>query len=237
MRNRIAHDGHVALELPKGHVSAAVSKLRQSVRQRSAYARVRRYGARPPEEEATVGRYTYGAPSIRRYKGDTGSVQIGAFCSIADDVVMTVGGDHVLSWPSTYPFRARLDLPGAYTDGHPRSKGDIQIGSDVWIGRGARILSGVRIGDGAVVGAYAVVRGDVRPYAIVLGNPAREVRRRFTEDQVAALLRIRWWDWPEARIRANIVHLNAPDVESFIKRFRVEGNYQAALGARFGNSD
>jgi acetyltransferase-like isoleucine patch superfamily enzyme len=170
-------------------------------------------------ERLVVGRHTYGKPYVRCYEGDAGSVRIGSFCSVADDVVMTIGGNHVLSWPSTYPFRARRNLAGAFTDGHPAPEADIDIGSDVWIGRGVRVLAGVRIGHGAVIGAYAVVAKDVRPYAIVVGNPAREVRRRLPDEQVEALLRIAWWDWPDEKVTGSIQYLNQPDVEGFIARF------------------
>ena len=132
---------------------------------------------------------------------------------------MTVGGDHPVDWPSTYPFRIKFDLPGAYTDGLPCTKGNIEVGNDVWICRGSRILSGVRVGHGAVIGAYAVVSKDVRPYAIVVGNPAREVRRRFTDSQVDAMLEIAWWDWPEERVLENIQYLNQSDIDDFILRF------------------
>lgn len=171
-------------------------------------------------DRLTMGRYSYDKPRVRWYEGDTGGVSIGAFCSLADDIVMTVGGNHPTEWPSMYPFRIKLGLHGAYTDGHPIGSADIEIGSDVWIGREARILAGVNIGHGAVVGAYAVVSKDVRPYAIVVGNPAREVRRRFTDRQVDDMLVIAWWDWPEAKILENIQYLNQPDIDGFIKRFR-----------------
>jgi acetyltransferase-like isoleucine patch superfamily enzyme len=167
----------------------------------------------------TIGRHTYGKPKVRWYDGDNGSVRIGAFCSLADDIVITIGGNHLIDWPSTYPFRIKLGLTEGYTSGYPGTKGDIEIGNDVWIGRGARILSGVHIGHGAVIGAYAVVSKEVRPYAIVVGNPAREVRRRFTDDQVDAMLAIAWWDWTEERIRQNIEYLNQPDIDGFIQRF------------------
>jgi acetyltransferase-like isoleucine patch superfamily enzyme len=171
-------------------------------------------------DHLSMGRYTYGKPRIRWYGGDTGSVRIGAFCSLADDIVMTIGGNHLVDWPSTYPFRVKLGLPEAHADGYPGTKGDIEIGNDVWIGRGARILSGVRIGHGAVIGAYAVVTKEIRPYAIVAGNPAREVRRRFTDDQVDAMLAIAWWDWPEKKIIDNVRYLNQPAIDEFIRRFR-----------------
>jgi acetyltransferase-like isoleucine patch superfamily enzyme len=170
-------------------------------------------------ERLSMGRFTYGKPKVRWYAGDTASVRVGSFCSIAEDVVITIGGNHPTSWPSTYPFRIQLGLPGAYTDGLPETKGDVEIGNDVWVGRGARILSGVRIGHGAVVGAYSVVGRDVRPYGIVVGNPAREIRRRFTDDQVEAMLRIAWWNWPEQQIVDNVGSLNTPDIQAFIDRF------------------
>jgi hypothetical protein len=109
-----------------------------------------------------------------------------------------------------------LDLPGAFEDGMPASRGPIIIGNDVWIGRNAMILSGVTVGNGAVVGAEAVVTRDVRPYAVVAGNPAREVRRRFTDEQVDALQELRWWDWPDSGIR-DVVHLlNGAPVDELI---------------------
>ena len=83
-------------------------------------------------------------------------------------------------------------------------KGDIVIGNDVWIGYEAVIMAGVTIGDGAVIGARAVVTKDVPPYTIVGGVPAKPIRRRFPEDVISDLLKIRWWDWPEEKIQMNI---------------------------------
>jgi virginiamycin A acetyltransferase len=80
-------------------------------------------------------------------------------------------------------------------------------------------MSGVTIGDGAVVGTKAVVTKDVRPYAIVGGNPAREIGRRFSDEQVEALLRIRWWDWPTEKVAEHVDLLSNPDVDGFIARF------------------
>lgn len=74
------------------------------------------------------------------------------------------------------------------------------IGNDVWIGHGAKIRAGVTIGHGAVVGMGSVVTKDVRPYAIVAGNPAREVKRRFAEEVVDALLKSEWWNYDDERL-------------------------------------
>lgn len=172
------------------------------------------------DERLSIGRNSYGDPRVATFPGDTASVRIGAFCSIGPDVVLMDGGDHRTDWVSTFPFRAALGLPGAYEDGHPRSRGDIEIGNDVWIGRGARVRSGVRVGDGAVIGAYAVVTRDVRPYAIVAGVPAREVNRRFTDEQVQALLQIAWWDWPVERIVRCVPQLCSDAIDAFIEEHR-----------------
>ena len=86
-----------------------------------------------------------------------------------------------------------------YMDSH--TKGPTTIGSDVWIGYGATILSGVRIGHGAVVGTAAVVAWNVPDYAIVVGNPARILKKRFDDVTIDRLLRLRWWDWNPDCIR------------------------------------
>lgn len=171
-------------------------------------------------DRLTMGRHSYHRPRVRWFYGDDAVVRVGNFSSIAEGAVIVLGGNHPIDWISTFPIRARFGLPGAYEDGSPRSKGDITIGSDVYIGLEARILSGVRIGDGAVIGAYSVIGKNVRPYAVVVGNPAREIRRRFTDDQVERLLRIAWWNWPDEQIVAAVDLLNADDtIEEFLDRY------------------
>ena len=74
----------------------------------------------------------------------------------------------------------------------------------MWVGYGAVILAGVTVGDGAIIGTRAVVTKDVPPYTIVGGIPAKPIRKRYSEDTIAALLELRWWDWPEKRIQVNL---------------------------------
>lgn len=163
------------------------------------------------------GRHTYGNFRIVHFPGDPPvEIRIGNFTSIANGVQFMPGGNHHPEWASTYPFRIRFQLPGALADGQPASRGPIIVGNDVWIGQDALILSGVSIGDGAVVGAGAVVARDVRPYAVVVGNPAHEVRRRFTDIQVEELLRLRWWDWPDGELTHIARLLNGADVTELI---------------------
>jgi acetyltransferase-like isoleucine patch superfamily enzyme len=171
-------------------------------------------------ELLTMGRASYGEPQVCISPADQAHVYAGAFVSIGPEVIFLEGGNHRTDWVTTYPIRARFGLPGAYEDGHPSSKGDLLIGNDVWIGRGARVLSGVTIGDGAVVGGYSLVATDVRPYAIVVGNPAHEIRRRFSDEQVHALLEIAWWNWPMGKIQERVAELCDSDIDGFIARNR-----------------
>lgn len=168
----------------------------------------------------TIGEHSYGVPIINVYPGDTGKVHIGKFSASALGVEIFVGGNHRTDWVATYPFRIMFDLPGAREDGAPSSKGDVVIGNDVWIGKGAKVLSGVHIGNGAVVGAYAVVSRNVRPYAVVVGNPAVEVKRRFTDEQIDALEAIAWWDWPIETILEAVPMLSSANVEAFITKWK-----------------
>lgn len=179
-----------------------------------------RYDGARAQARLTMGRHSYAPPRVTAYAWDSAQVTIGAFCSISSDVTFMLGGNHRPDCVSTYPFRIKFGLPGAEEDGSEASKGDIVVGNDVWIGSGAVILSGVTVGHGAVIGAQAVVASDVRPYAVVVGNPAREIRRRFSDAQVTALLEIAWWAWPMERILESVPQLCSPQIDAFIAAAR-----------------
>lgn len=177
------------------------------------------HGFIPPltstDPRISVGRYTYGSPQLKVWSEEE-RIQIGAFCSIADGVIIFGGGEHRLDWVTTYPLRIALNSPGAGQDGHPHTKGATVIGNDVWIGHGAMIVSGVTVGDGACIGAGAVVSRDVPPYSVVAGNPAKVVRTRYDAATVTRLQSIAWWNWPIERIRAFEALLCSRDIEAFI---------------------
>ncbi|HEX2674550.1 MAG TPA: CatB-related O-acetyltransferase [Polyangiaceae bacterium] len=176
-----------------------------------------------------IGRFTYGTPTVLAFGPNPPRLRIGSFCSISDNVEILMNGDHRTDWVSTYPFRLQLAMPGVFEDGHPSSRGPVTIGNDVWLARGALILSGVTIGDGAVVGARAVVTRDVAPYSIVVGNPARHARYRFDEDAIRRLTRLRWWDWPESKIRDHIPRLCAGDIRHFLEEHGPRPNGNSGL--------
>ena len=156
-----------------------------------------------------IGEYTYGTPLVHKHPRVRSRLKIGKFCSIAREVTISFGRDHRTDFISTYPFLF-------FTDHWPKAKclkpedvsaplkGDVIIGNDVWIGYGAMILAGVCIGDGAVIGAGSVVTGNIEPYSIVAGNPAKLIRKRFDDETIHRLLQIKWWDWPIEKINENV---------------------------------
>lgn len=168
-----------------------------------------------------IGRESYGDPIVRSWK-EGASLKIGAFCSIAAGVKIFLGGEHRTDWVTTFPFPTLWKKQAGHIPGHPRTRGDVVIGNDVWIGTEAIILSGVRIGDGAVVGARALVTGNVPPYAIVAGNPAKLVRMRFADNIVVRLLDIAWWNWSDERIARYMPLLLSVEIESFIDAVAAE---------------
>lgn len=142
----------------------------------------------------TRGDHTYGKII---HMGDEANCTFGRYCSIADNVTLILGAEHNVNWCSTYPFNV---LNGIRGFNHPFSKGDIVIGNDVWIGYGAVILSGVTIGNGAVIGAMTVVRNNVEPYSVVIGNPDYCVKFRFTKNEIKKLEEMQWWNWEDEKV-------------------------------------
>jgi len=165
---------------------------------------------------ATVGRHSYGNPLILHF-GEPTRLYIGNFCSIAGNVTIFLGGNHRIDWATTYPFNVMFKdrwPEVSEITGHPHSDGDVKIGNDVWIGFGSTILSGITIGDGAVIAAGSLVTKDVAPYQIVGGNPAKCIRSRFDEETITFLLKLRWWDWPDEKIRKNVKVLCSSEIEA-----------------------
>ena len=141
------------------------------------------------------------------FTGD--KLRIGKFCMIASDVTFIMNGaNHLSEAISTYPFAIfGEDWSHAMEGKEYPTKGDTIIGNDVWIGYGATIMPGVNIGDGAIIATKSVVTKDVEPYSIVGGNPAKEIRKRFSESDIKELLEMRWWDWPIEKITENVQNL------------------------------
>lgn len=134
-------------------------------------------------------------------------------------MTMYLDGAHDAKNVSTFPFEMFCEdwkdhLPEEPND----TKGDILIGSDVWIGDNVSILYDSTIGDGSIIGAYSVVRGYIPPYSVVIGNPARAVTKRFSDEQITHLLLIQWWNWSDEKIKENIGLLMSHDIRTFIDK-------------------
>lgn len=171
-----------------------------------------------------IGRFSWGHLTVSSRAPGT-PLRIGQFCSFAYGCHVILGGEHRADFVSTYRFGAYPPFKEDFSHlarGTATTKGGVTIGNDVWIGHQALILSGVELGDGVIVGAGSVVRNSAPPYAIVAGNPARVAGFRFPKDQIEALLRISWWDWPLERIAASIPLLMSDDVAAFIDSCRAD---------------
>jgi len=165
-----------------------------------------------------IGEWTYGRIKVLAW-GHSPTLQVGRFCALGGGTTVFLDdGEHSPDCISTYPLRMALKKVKP-SDSGLGGKGGVVIGNDVWVGDAATILSGVRIGNGAVIGARSVVTKDVPSYAIVVGNPGRVARLRFTPEQIASLEKIAWWNWPLEKIQEAAPLLMSHSIEEFIPRY------------------
>ncbi|MFT6066242.1 MAG: virginiamycin A acetyltransferase [Paraglaciecola sp.] len=141
---------------------------------------------------------------------------IGKFCMIASGVKFIMNGaNHLTDSLSAYPFAVFGNgWENAMEGKKYPNKGNIIIGNDVWIGYNATIMAGVKIGDGAIIATNSTVVKDVKPYTIVGGNPAMEIKKRFPKLTIEKLLELKWWDWDLEKITKNIQNLTDHKIEN-----------------------
>ncbi|MDX6040328.1 Vat family streptogramin A O-acetyltransferase [Scandinavium lactucae] len=145
---------------------------------------------------------------------------IGKFCAIAKGAQFIMNGaNHKLSGFSTFPFYI---FGNGWEKSTPQSgdlpyKGDTIIGNDVWIGYEALIMPGVKIGNGAIISSRSVVTADVPAYTVVGGNPAKVIKKRFSDEITLELEKLAWWDWPVARITRSLAAIMTNDIEALRK--------------------
>jgi len=163
------------------------------------------------------------------YEGSGIHLRIGRYCALATGVKFIMdGANHRMDGPSTFPFPI---MGGAWADHMSLlmdlpSRGDTIVGHDVWMGYEALVMPGVSIGHGAIIGSRAVVTQDIPPYAVALGNPAKIVKFRFSENEIKTLLDIAWWDWAVDDVTKHIDVIMSGDVAALEKRYQqicVEG--------------
>jgi len=147
-------------------------------------------------------------------------LEIGKFCMIASDVKFIMNGaNHLSTALSAYPFAIfGKGWENAMQEKQYPQKGNINIGNDVWIGYNATIMAGVSIGDGAIIAANSTVIKDVEPYAIVGGNPAKEIKKRFSHQKIKQLIEIKWWNWDIEKITENVHNLTGTHIEKIMDK-------------------
>lgn len=160
----------------------------------------------------------FGKHSFCGYDCEIINTNIGAFCSIANNVKIG-GGMHPIDWISTSPvfYVGRDSVKTKFSNHKRKNVKTTIIGNDVWIGEGAIIKQGVEIGDGAVIGMGSIVTKDVLPYTIVAGNPAKLIKNRFDDNTINKLLKIKWWNFDETTLKKFAKYFNNPT--TFFKEY------------------
>ena len=176
-------------------------------------------GARTILNEVTMGDYSYVVND-----GQITYTTIGKFCSIAA-MTRINPGNHPMhrATQAHFTYRASAYFPGESDDADFfawRREHHCTIGHDVWLGHGAIVLPGRNIGTGAVIAAGAIVTKDVAPYTIGAGNPARPVRRRFSEAVEDGLMDLAWWNWDHEMLRQALPDFRKLPVEDFLSKYK-----------------
>lgn len=174
-------------------------------------------------DNCRIGDYTYvsgndGGGIVSGYQ----NVTIGKYCSISTNVEIITASSHHKEFVSTFPF---YSMPNSFSYNKKKSgefivTSPVIIGNDVWIGSNVTILPRVTVHDGAIVGAGSVVVQDVESYSIVAGCPAKTIGYRFDKETIERLLEMKWWNWPEKKIRANLSLIMSEKVKEFIENER-----------------
>lgn len=151
---------------------------------------------------------------------------IGAYCAIGGRLVVR-STDHYMDYLNLHEWVQRKVVHSALPVAG-KSKGDVVIGNAVWIGDSVIVLPGVTIGNGAVIGAGSVVTKPVPPYAVAVGNPARVIKKRFSDDMIALLEQVAWWEWDPTTLRArkqffetNLSEATVTEVATLLRRLGV----------------
>nr|WP_231373981.1 CatB-related O-acetyltransferase [Aureivirga marina] len=144
---------------------------------------------------------------------------IGKFCMIASDVKFIMnGGNHLTESISSYPFAIfGEDWKNAMDNKKYPNKGNTIIENDVWIGHNVTIMPGIKIGNGSIIASNSTITKNIEPYSIVGGNPAKLIKKRFSEENIKLLKEIQWWNWDIEKITKNVSLLTSNDFDKLKK--------------------
>ena len=186
----------------------------------------------PSRPNVEIGDYTYYSDNKNSPEDFYSNIQhhyeflgdkliIGKFCAIAEGVIFIMNGaNHRMDGLTAYPFNIFASGWEKVTPSIELLpfRGDTVIGNDVWIGQYATIMPGVKIGDGAIIATNSTVTKNVEPYTIVGGNPAKPIKRRFSDEMIELLLKLKWWDWDENKIFENLEKLVSANDAATLKK-------------------
>ena len=175
----------------------------------------------PKRPNVEIGEYTYYSDNKKTPEKFYDKLIIGKFCAIAEGVKFIMNGaNHRMDGITTYPFNIFGHGWEKVTPTIEQLpfKGDTVIGNDVWIGQNVTIMPGIKIGDGAIIAANSTVVKSVEPYTIYGGNPAKFIKKRFSDEKIEFLLKLQWWNWSEEEIFNNLEMLTSKaGLEQFMK--------------------
>lgn len=154
--------------------------------------------------------------------------KIGKFCSLGNNIKIVRGDHPSRNYVSTSPtfYSKILRKEGLYFENYKEFSAErktkkgfsAEIGNDVWIGDNVTIIGGIVIGNGVIIGAGSVVTKDISSYSIVGGVPAKEIRKRFTEEEIEFLEKFKWWDKDIKWLEKNVVLFS--DIKLFMKKVK-----------------
>ena len=178
----------------------------------NAIGRYCSFSTRAIFSNSVLGDYSY-----INYNSIVQCCHIGKFCSIGPNVVIGLGNHPTRNFVSTSP---KLFLKGEFIKEDKYNQfPTVTIGNDVWIGANVTVINGITIGDGAVIGANSIVVTDIPAYSIYGGVPAKYIRKRFEQEQVDFLLKLKWWDMGDEWIKNNS-HLFS-DINSLMEKYGI----------------